>query len=311
MLIINVIVPVFGMILIGTVSQKFNILGTNANRILSNFVYFISLPSTLFLSGARTPVTRYIESWHFILAYGLATFVIFLVVYLQKNENRKARIVNAMSAASPNTAFMGIPVILTVFGQKGMLEVIMSTLFLTVVVVVAIVLLDSDCSRSGPMEIRKIFAIIYKNPLVLSIAAGVIFSLFGIPLPKCIDTLFSYLSSTTGPLSLFAIGMTLTLRIPKNIGKLIWIDSLKLIAMPLLTFILLKLFHASELMMATGLVLSSMPVAVTSYIIAQRYNTQVQESSDIVISSTVFSIITLSVIMVIISAFFPEVVLAK
>lgn len=284
-------------------------LGRNANKVLSNFVYFIALPSTLFLSGARTSIKSYIDSWPFLLAYGLATMIIFLAVYLKRNDDSKARIINAMSAASPNTAFMGIPVILTIFGPKGMLEVIMSTLILTVVVVTAVILLDSGKQEKKGMEFNKVLSIIYKNPLVVSIILGMGFALFGIGLPKCIDTLFSYLAMTTGPLSLFAIGMTLTFRIPENLMKLIWIDAVKLVAMPLITVALLMLFRATEFMIATGLVLSSMPVAVTSFIVAQRYNTQVQESSDIVISSTVLSIISLSVITLIISIFFPGTIL--
>ncbi|HBM16868.1 MAG TPA: hypothetical protein DD381_11065 [Lentisphaeria bacterium] len=305
MLIINVLVPVFGLVLIGTVAYRMNILGRNSNRVLSNFVYFIALPSTLFLSGARTPIARYMDSWPFLAAYLIATAIIFLIVYLKKNDDKKAKIINAMSAASPNTAFMGIPVILAIFGPRGMLEVIMSTLILTVVVVVGVILLDSDHHGAKGMELRKILAILYKNPLVVSILLGIFFSLTNLKLPKCIDDLFSYISATTGTLSLIAIGMTLTFTIPKNILKLIWIDGMKLIAMPLITLLFLKIFNATEFMLATGLVLSSMPVAVTSYIVAQRYNTQVRESSDIVISSTVFSIITLTIIMTVITAFFP------
>ena len=310
MIILNAIIPVFGIILIGTIAAKLNILGSNADKILSSFVYFIALPSTLFLSGARTPLSMYLDAWPFAVAYALSTLIMFILMFQKKDDNRKARILNALSVASPNVAFMGIPVMLVLFGNKAMLIVIVATIFFIAAVIVSVIMLDSLSTGKHTNEKFKIAKILIKNPLLMSIVIGILFSSFKIKLPASVESLFSYLSATTGPLALFAIGMTITFRMPKGIPHLLLVSFLKLIIMPLITFLLMLAFGATPMMLGAGLVISCLPVAVTSFILAQKYDSYIQESSDIVISSTVFSIVTLSIVIAIVSALYPSILIA-
>lgn len=306
MIIINAIIPVFGIILVGAIAAKFKILGSNADKQLSSFVYFIALPSTLFLSGATTPLKMYVEAWPFAVAFGLSTLIMFILMFMKKNKNKHARVINALSVASPNVAFMGIPVMLVLFGRESMLEIIIATIFFIAAVIISVIMLDSFNSEHLIEERFKIARILCKNPLLIAIIAGMLFSAFKITLPKSIYSLFNYFSATTGPLALFAIGTTITLRIPVGIPHLFLVSFMKLIIMPIITFILLIIFGGTPLMKATGLVISCLPVAVTSFILAQKYETNIQETSDIVISSTIFSVITLSIVIAIVSALYPS-----
>jgi malonate transporter and related proteins len=217
-------------------------------------------------------------------------------------------VIRALATASPNTAFMGIPVIMVLFGSKGMLSVIISSVILSLVVCVAVVMLEVFLEPKNLSLFKLIKKIIVKNPIILSILAGFLLSALNIELPKSIAELFSQLGSTCGPCAMFAIGMTLTLKLPRRIiPQLVIINLARLIVMPAIVFLLLLLFNASPLMAATGLILSAMPVAATTFIIAQQYETDVHESSDMVISSTLISIITLSIAILIISSYFPSI----
>ena len=305
----NAIIPVFGIMLLGTVASITGVLGESAERSITKFVYFFALPSVLFISSVQTPFSEFLD-WSFVVAYLSGTIIVFIAFYIlfcRKGE-KKVAVIRALATASPNTAFMGIPVIMVLFGSKGMLSVIISSVILSLIVCVAVVMLEVFLEPENLSLFKLIKKIIVKNPIILSILIGFLLSAFNVKLPKSIAGLFTQLGSTCGPCAMFAIGMTLKLKLPKRIiPELVIINVARLIIMPAIVFSLLLLFNASQLMAATGLILSAMPVAATTFIIAQQYETDVHESSDMVISSTLISIITLSIAILIISRYFPAI----
>ena len=142
---------------------------------------------------------------------------------------------------------------------------------------------------------RTLLAIIFKNPIILSIILGFCVSIFGIKLPVCLVSMFDQLGKTCGPTAMFAIGIPLTtLRLPKNKRQICYLCFIKLIIMPVITLLLLILFGASEFMIASGFILSALPVAATTFIIAQKYEIYVLKTTELIILSTIISIATLT-----------------
>src|SRR5258708_16168032 len=56
--ILNVVLPVFGLILAGVLAGRFQLLGQDSSEALNRFVYFFALPAVLFVGMARGPVER-------------------------------------------------------------------------------------------------------------------------------------------------------------------------------------------------------------------------------------------------------------
>ncbi|MGQ0664436.1 MAG: AEC family transporter [Pseudomonadota bacterium] len=56
---VDVVLPVFGLILAGSLAGRFAILGAEGSEALNRFVYFFALPALLFLGMARVPVGQY------------------------------------------------------------------------------------------------------------------------------------------------------------------------------------------------------------------------------------------------------------
>ena len=146
-LVINAVIPTFGIMFLGAIAGRFNFLGENADKILSKFVYYFSLPAVLFISCTQIEVSRFFNI-PYVAAYTLGTAIVFCLIYLTPYvKNNKTELpLKAMSVASPNTAFMGIPVMLTLFGAKAMLPVVISTIILSVTLCVTIVLVELSSS---------------------------------------------------------------------------------------------------------------------------------------------------------------------
>lgn len=66
--ILNIVLPVFGIILGGYLTRHFNILDAASSKALNRFVYAITLPPLLFLSSAKTPLEELLN-WPFIGVY--------------------------------------------------------------------------------------------------------------------------------------------------------------------------------------------------------------------------------------------------
>src|SRR5690606_7299660 len=71
----------------------------------------------------------------------------------------------------------------------------------------------------------------------------------------------------------------------------------RLLAAPLLAFILLKLFSIDGLVAQALLISTAMPTSVNSAIIAQEYNNEPEFAAQTVITSTLFSSITLTFVI--------------
>jgi len=310
-LVINAVIPTFGIMLLGAIAGKFNFLGEKSDKILSNFVYYFSLPAVLFISCAQMEIQQFLNI-PFISAYSIGTIVVFILVYVtpRVKNNRKELPLKAMSVASPNTAFMGIPVLLALVGPKAMLPVVISTIILAIVLCFAIILIELTDSNKNNSIIKTLLPVIFKNPIILSIIFGFIVSILNIKLPECIISLFKELGQTCGPTAMFAIGIPLTtLRLPKQKRQICYLCFLKLIIMPLVTLPLLILFGASNLMIATGFILSAMPVAATTFIVAQQYGIYVLKTTELIILSTIISVITLSIAIIYLANYYPNVLL--
>ena len=79
---INVVIPVFGIVLAGYLAGRFSVLGSESAVALNRFVYYFALPALLFVFTARAPLAK-VLNWPFIAAFigaGMLTLFIALLV---------------------------------------------------------------------------------------------------------------------------------------------------------------------------------------------------------------------------------------
>ena len=104
---INVVVPVFGVVLTGYFAGRFEMLGSDSAAALNRFVFYFALPPALFIFMARAPAEK-IFNWPFIGAFvggELATLLIALVVgRFWFHQDVATRTVAGLSALQANTS---------------------------------------------------------------------------------------------------------------------------------------------------------------------------------------------------------------
>lgn len=303
--IVNVALPVFAIIVAGYGGGR-SVLGQSASTALSAFVYWFALPAVLFLSMARQPLGQ-IFNGHFLGAFlGSMLMVYFGAALLGRLLRRQGWAVHSLqglNAAFSNTGYMGIPLFLAAFGADHLLPALIATVVMSVVMVgLAVIWIELAQSAGNGIghALRDVARALATNPLILSSVAGLVWNLTGLPVPKPVVNFCQLVGAAAGPCALFAIGVFLAGR-PlalawRHVG---WMVPLKLVAQPLLAWGLIQtLFPLDPFWTGATLLLAALPTGALTFVVASQYQTYVEETSQVILLSTVLSLPVLSAILV-------------
>jgi hypothetical protein len=299
---INIVLPVFGIILTGYLAGRFETLGPDSAAALNRFVFYFALPCSLFVFTARAPIDK-IFNWPFIGAFvsgTLLTLLIALIVgRLLFNHHDVATLsIVGLTAGWGNYGYMGLPLLLTAYGPDGALPTIVAILSAVILLVAGAIALLERIRASGPSTLRVaayLTGTLLRNPLVISPLLGILFSMAALPLPKVVSNYLDLMAAAVAPAALFASGLSLVdHKLMGNVGEVIWLAMLKTVVNPILTFFLVAyVFAMDPLWSQAAVILSAMPVAANVYVIAQQYKVYFKTVSSVIVMSTGISIVTI------------------
>ena len=298
---INVVIPVFGLILTGYLAGRFEVLGPESAAALTRFVYYFAFPAALFVFSARAPIAKTFN-WPFISAFvcgSLLTLFIALVIgRLWFRHDIATLSVVGFTAIFGNVIGMGLPLLLTAYGQDGALPPIVVALIFSVLFISSVIAVLEASEASGPSALRvaaQLTGTLLRNPVVISPVLGIIYSMTGLALPRAVSNYLDLMAAAVGPAALFAVGLSLVGRkIVGNIGEVIWLSIVKAVINPILAFLLVTyVFVMEPLWSEAAVILSAMPVGTNPYVIAQQYNVHVKTVSPTIVVSTAMSMITI------------------
>ena len=304
--IVNVVVPVFGIVLTGYLAGRLNVLGPESAAALNRYVYFFALPPVLFVFTARAPIGQ-VLNWPFIGAFMLGsalTLVVACIVgRLWFRLDFDQLVVHALTAVFANTAYMGIPLFLTAFGPDGTLPAIIGTLAATTMLIGGAIAALETARAPGPSALRifgQVTGMLARNPLLVAPFLGIAFSALTLPVPKPIGNFLDLLAASAGPAALFALGLSLVGRAQTgNAAEVAWLAFLKLIVHPLATYLMVRtVFTLPDTWGRAAVLLAALPPGALVFVVAQQYDVYVRRASAAIIVSTVLSIATIAVLLV-------------
>src|SRR6201991_3509014 len=186
MQIVDLILPVFAVILTGWFVGYTGYLSRTLSDALIHFAYNIAMPALLIVTIAQEP-GRALINWRFLVAFGGGSLLCFLLVFgtmsIRGSRSLASRTMDGMAASMTNTGFVALPVLQAIYGQRAVLPAAIATVFVAVVMFpIAVVLLelgqrDAHGSRTALMVTVKHIVI---NPMVLSTLIGMLCSVLGL-----------------------------------------------------------------------------------------------------------------------------------
>ncbi len=302
--VLNVVLPVFAVILAGYGAGRMGWLGEASSEALNRFVYYCALPALFFGSLARIEPARIFDP-SFLAAYTGGQLAIFAVAFavarlLFKNPPAEASLF-AMGGIFANSGYMGVPLALVAFGADGLPPTIVSTVFMTMIFIALVtILIETDPYRraDGARIVRDASRAVFQSPLVMSALVGMLWSLTGVGLPQSVATFFDLLGAAAGPCALFAIGLFLVGKpIRQDLGEVGAMVAIKLVVHPLVTWVLAFHVFAVETTWAmVAVVMAALPAGANCFVVAQRYGVYVQRASSGILLSTAVSVVTVSIL---------------
>lgn len=262
--ILGVTFPIFALVLCGYVATRRGMLPVAAIPGLSAYILSFALPALLFRLGMATPVKQLLDGSLLLVYTFCAAAIVCVTFLLSRNERVGLRdaIFGAVVAVYPNAGFMGIPLLVALFGDIGVRTIILTMLvdlFLVISFCLAIVQMPEKKSGTGLLRsIGRAFAGALKgalsNPLLWPVAAGVVYGSLGLEMPGPVAKTIAMLAETASPVALFAIGAILARNAVSSARANPPIDYVPVA--------LVKLLVHPALVYATGLAVQAMGVAV-------------------------------------------------
>lgn len=295
---LNVTLPIFVIILVGRLLNKVDMLTDGFSTVADKFVFKIALPCQLFKDIATMDI-RSNFSGKFVIFCMVATTFMFAACWLIGKlfiKDKSMAGAFAQSSARGSAAILGIAFVENIYGNSGMTPMmIVAAVPLFNIYSVIILTLSSAEGKFSAALIKKTVKGVMTNPIILGIAAGMIWSLLSLPYPTILSKSVGYLANTATPLALLVLGATFKGKDAlKKIGPTIAATILKLVIIPALIFpVAISMgFRGSELV-AIMIMLAS-PTTVTCYIMAKNMGGDETLSASVVMTATLLSSVTLT-----------------
>ena len=299
--------PFFGIIALGYFSGRTRFFTEEATAYLTKFVFYFALSAMLFGFTATLEFSQILD-WTAIKAYFFASLVVYVfatIIAMARKRPVAEAAVEAQCAIIGNVGFLGIPMLALLLGPDAVGPVIL-VLAVDLIVFGSLIVILITGSRDGRMSLGILKTVgtgLVKNPMIVSISLGLIWSAYALPVPGPVDEFLSILGAAATPGALFAIGASLASKSAERMSVAVWLSFAKLVLHPAAVAVAALLIWAVDPFTAGVMIASAaLPVAGNVYILAQHYGVAPQRVSASILISTAASILTVSAVIAWITA---------
>lgn len=298
----NVFVQIFVLfilMLIGYIARKKDLLDEHTTSKLSSLTMSIFLPAMIIDSMQIEYNPEMVDKIIKLLIISIVMYVFsFLIAYCLKFIFKSSKDIGIYQYVImfSNVGFMGYPVIEAILGKEAVFYTAIFNLPFNLLVMTFGAYFLSKDKGDYSFSLKK-----FINPVIVSIFIGLIAFLFSIKLPLFINKSLAMLGGITTPISMLVIGSTLCTSSASECffnKKLYFVSFVRLILLPIAIYLLFKGRIHDSLLLSIPIVISSMPAAANTVIMANTCDTNVTLASQAVFFTTLFSIITIPLISV-------------
>lgn len=261
---------------------------------LGNFLLMYVIPSVLVTSFIREFDIQ--EFQYLGIAFALSIVAIAIGIVYAAIVYKKEQILEKFACIFSNASFIGIPIIVAMFGQDAVFY--LSAYVVTFIILVwtyGIYLMTNDKKE---VSIKKVLM----NPNTIAVIIGLLLYCTPLELPVIVVDVFKSIGSMNTPLSMIVLGTYLA---KDSIFKLFTSKKYYIVAMnrllviPLLTIGFLK-FIPNEYMTLKLIVLvvNSVPSANTLAILAQRFGYNYTNAAHMISFTTLACIVTIPMVTI-------------
>lgn len=290
---------------LGFLLGKLKLISPKTNKDLVNLLLTVFMPASLFMAF---PTAYSDETSHIFVAGLIGGFIVMvaitllsLVIFNKKWYKGKMRYESQFALIFNNATFLGYPIISSTYGPQSTAIIA----YCGFIIAFNIALFSYGVYLFKHKVDGKLMLNVITNPNIIAVILGVVVFLTSFQVPKFINDAVTFTGSATTALSIICVGYMLStakfVQLFKK-WKLAITALIQLIVGPLATYLLLIAiqyiarnagFDFPDEVVVVCTLIQALPTATSLGLFASKYGGDEKEASQLVTMSTLFSIITL------------------
>lgn len=296
--------PIYLAIALGFFCTRQGLFAKADMQVFGRFTLQLALPALLFNALSQRSVAE-ILNLNYLLAYALGSLaVIALGLFWARKVQGQSLSYSSMMAmgmSCPNSGFVGYPIILLSFGPVAGVALALNMVVENLLLLPLLLAIADSQGRPGQWKtvLLQTLKNLLKNPMILGIVAGFLFSLSGLQMPAPVGRTINLFAQSSAVLSLFVIGGSLVGLQAKGLqGTVMPIALGKLVLHPLAMWAVLVWLVpiADPALRAAALLTGAMPMLGIYTILNQRHGHGTVSAAALLVT-TIGSFFTLTALL--------------
>lgn len=289
------IMPVFLPMTIGYMAKKYELIDDSLIPPINSLIYKLFLPVMLFCNiytGNGLPAVEHGLLWFCMITF-VVIFAVFMVITPAFIKDAKRRSAFIHTSIRSNMAIIGLPIAAALCPAE-LLPTISTVIGICVVPSNIFGILSLELNRDNQKTdfLKGVFYAL-KSKLVLAIIFSLTLNILHINLPQLLLTPLANFGAVTSPLAFFTLGASFTFSAAaKNKGLITIATLLRLVVIPFLVLLPAMALGFRDEALASIFVIFASPTAVSAYAVSCAMGSDEQLTSEIVVFTSAFSIIT-------------------
>lgn len=296
--------PIYLAIALGFFCTRQGLFAKADMQVFGRFTLQLALPALLFNALSQRSVAE-ILNLNYLLAYALGSLaVIGLGLFWARKVQGQSLSYSSMMAmgmSCPNSGFVGYPIILLSFGPVAGVALALNMVVENLLLLPLLLAIADSQGRPGQWKtvLLQTLKNLLKNPMILGIVAGFLFSMSGLQMPAPVGRTINLFAQSSAVLSLFVIGGSLVGLQAKGLqGTVMPIALGKLVLHPLAMWAVLVWLVpiADPALRAAALLTGAMPMLGIYTILNQRHGHGTVSAAALLVT-TIGSFFTLTALL--------------
>ncbi len=298
MQVLSTIIPIFAVVILGCFARRKGFMPPEFLGAANRLVYYLAIPALIFRAVSKASFRTEFNETVLLITLLSAVFVYFSAWLVGRRRSWLPGRIGTFIQCSGhgNLGYIGLPIAFYYLGESGLAKASILTGFLSILQNILSVLAfqaNAAAEAGSRKRFRLVAENLIRNPVILSALAGVVASVYRLPMPLPILRFLDILSGLAPPMSLLLIGASLSITtMRKNLTSVMGSVFIKIAALPVVGLALFTLSGVNAPDYLPALILLATPTATVAYVMSKEMNGDDEFAVAAISTSTIFSIFT-------------------
>lgn len=302
--ILMALAPVFFVMALGYGAGRFRVVDNRQVASLNTFVMSFALPASIFVATASAPRSQMLAQGPLFAVLGAVMLLLYGVWYVALPGSRADASLQALTIAFPNMAGVGLPIASAVLGPGGVVPVAIALSAGSLLVSpLTLILVEMHAERNEAAaeaprtRIVRALRRALTKPVVLAPAFGIVLSLSDVGIEPVARASLELIGTAAAGVALFLTGLVLSAQSFRLDWRVVGATLAGDIVRPVLTATIVLTLPIPMDIAKVAILLATIPAGFFGILFAVDYRLDSTAVGSMVIASSVFSIVTLAVVI--------------